>query len=484
MNALLSLVSAAALFAQQDKPKTVGPFNVAGSIRTRVEMWDWFPADPAVADGSYGLSGNLTRLTLSKSYDTWDWQAELAIPFLLGLPGRAIAPGAQGQLGAGGSYFAANDGRQNVAMPFLKQAFVRFKLGRIKGGSQQLRLGRFEYVDGSELTPNNPTLSAIKRDRVNMRLIGHFGWTHVGRSFDGLHYTLTKPGGNFTFVGAIPTRGVFQVDGWGQTNTAFGYGAYTRPWKQGRHEAETRFLALYYQDWRRILKADSRPLTIRRGDLANIRIFTFGGHSVHAWQTQQAVFDVLLWGVGQTGTWGALNHRAHALSLEAGFQPNAAKRLKPWIRGGFSDGSGDGDPNDRTHATFFQVLPTPRPFAKFPFFNMMNNRDAFGMLILRPHAKITVTPEFHALHLSNSRDLWYSGGGVFQPWTFGYAGRAAVGGAKSLASLYDFSLEWRARKDVTIAGYLGHATGGDVVKSIYPRGSGGTLAYIEVMWRL
>jgi hypothetical protein len=316
-----------------------------------------------------------------------------------------------------------------------------------------------------------------------MRLIGHFGWTHVGRSFDGMHYSLTKPGGNFTFVGAVPTRGVFQVDGWGQTNTTFGYAAYTRPLKQGRHEAETRVLGLYYQDWRRILKTDSRALTTRRADLANIRIATFGGHSVHTWQTKPAVFDLLLWGVGQTGTWGLLNHRAHAINVEAGFQPAVAKRLKPWIRGGFSDGSGDGDPNDRTHGTFFQVLPTPRPFAKFPFFNMMNNRDAFAMLTLRPHAKVTVTGEFHALGLSNHRDLWYLGGGAYQPWTFGYVGRAATGGAKSLANLYDVSVEWRTRKDLTIAGYLGHAFGGGVVKSIYPRGSGGTLGYVEMMWR-
>jgi hypothetical protein len=56
-------------------------------------------------------------------------------------------------------------------------------------------------------------------------------------------------------------------------------------------------------------------------------------------------------------------------------------------------GSGDGNPNDNTHGTFFQVLPTPRPYARFPFFNMMNNEDTFGMLILRPHAKVTTSSE-------------------------------------------------------------------------------------------
>jgi hypothetical protein len=39
------------------------------------------------------------------------------------------------------------------------------------------------------------------------------------------------------------------------------------------------------------------------------------------------------------------------------------------------------------------VLPAPRPFARFPFFNMMNNRDYNAALILRPHAKITLSSD-------------------------------------------------------------------------------------------
>src|SRR5205807_3269856 len=122
----------------------------------------------------------------------------------------------------------------------------------------------------------------------------------------------------------------------------------------------------------------------------------------------------------------------------------------------FSDASGDGNPNDNVHGTFFQVLPTPRPFARFPFFNMMNNRDSFGILTLRPCASVTVSSEFHALRLSNPNDLWYAGGGVFQPWTFGYTGRAA-GGRKSLGNLYDSTVEYRVNRRFTFNGYFGYA---------------------------
>lgn len=368
------LLSTSFLFGQSAAPQPIkiGNVTVSGSTRTRAEVWDWFPSD--TGDPNYGYSGTIGRLSFSQSYEKFDWQVELAVPVLLGLPSNAVAAGTQGALGLGPNYFTANDRQQNVVGLFAKQAFIRFKQK-----SHSLRLGRFEFMDGSETTPKNATLAALKRDRINMRLIGHFGWAHVGRSFDGAHYSYNRPGGNFTFVGAIPTRGVFQTDGWGQTNTAFGYAAFTKPWGKANHSADTRVFALQYHDWRRILKTDSRPLASRRDDVANIRVTTYGGHSVHAFKTSPGTVDLLFWGALQTGDWGVQSHRAHAVAIEGGFQPASfLKRLKPWIRAGFYDGSGDDNPNDTTHGTFFQVLPTPRPFARFPFFNMMNNRDVFG----------------------------------------------------------------------------------------------------------
>ncbi|MBL8233283.1 MAG: alginate export family protein [Bryobacterales bacterium] len=465
--------------AAAPKPHKLGPVTVQGSIRTRMEAWDWFQGDSG--DSTYAFSGNILRLSFSQSFESWDWTVEMAAPFLLGLPDNAVAPGTQGQLGLGANYYLANGRNRNAIGLFPKQAFVRF---RSLGGSQNhtLKLGRYEFMDGSEMTPKNATLAAIKRDRVNMRLLGHFGWTHVGRSFDGFHYSYNRQSGNFTVLGGIPTRGVFQTDGWGWNRTAFGYASYTRPWGKGAHAAETRVFGLHYHDWRKVLKTDSRALVARRNDLANIRVATFGGHSVHAFDTKAATYDLLFWGSAQTGQWGLIDHRGHAIDIEAGIQPKFARKWKPWIRGGYYDGSGDGDPNDGTHNTFFQVMPTPRPFARFPFFDMVNNRDYFGIFILRPHAKVTLSAEFHALRLSNRNDLWYLGGGVFQPWTFGYVGRAASGN-RSLANLYDGSVEYRMNATATIGGYFGHAQGRAVTSAIYPKGKNGNFGYVEVAYR-
>lgn len=459
-------------------PLKMGDVTVQGSFRTRLEGWGWFQGD---GDPSYAFSGNILRLSFAGSGKSSDWQLELAAPFVLGLPSGAIAPGTQGQLGLGATYFAANGSSRNSGMLFAKQAFVRFK--DLAGSpAHSLRLGRFEYMDGSEMTPKSATLAAVKRDRINMRLIGHFGWAHTGRSFDGIHYAYNRPTGNFTFVGAIPTRGAFQTDGWGELKTAFAYSAYTKPWGKGKHAAETRAFALYYDDWRRIVKTDSRPLAARRDDLANVRIWSFGGHHLSAVESAAGTLDLMLWGVGQTGRWGRLDHRAHAIAIEGGVQPKVWARLKPWIRAGYFEGSGDGNPADAAHNTFFQVLPTPRPFARFPFFNLMNNRDLLGILILRPHKDVTINAEFHSLRLSARNDLWYLGGGAFQPWTFGYAGRATAG-ARSLANLHDVSVDWRVRADVTISGYFGHASGRAAIASIYPKGSSGNFGYLELLYR-
>src|SRR5262249_35682589 len=58
-----------------------------GSLRSRVEGFDWF--QPAAGDNSYAYSGNILRLGLSKKLESWEWNAEFALPFLLSLPSNA-----------------------------------------------------------------------------------------------------------------------------------------------------------------------------------------------------------------------------------------------------------------------------------------------------------------------------------------------------------------------------------------------------------
>jgi hypothetical protein len=123
--------------------------------------WDWF--QPAFGNNNYVYSGNLLRPGFSQNLETWGWNAEFAVPFLLGLPTNATGTvPQQGALGLGANYASANGGRHNTAMIFPKQLYVRFD-GFGTDKRQTLQVGRFTFVDGSEVTPKNATLSVLKR---------------------------------------------------------------------------------------------------------------------------------------------------------------------------------------------------------------------------------------------------------------------------------------------------------------------------------
>src|SRR5215472_7543212 len=456
----------------------IGDINISGSLRTRVAAWDWFKS---TANNDYVFSESIFRLSVSESRKSFDWQLELAAPFLLGLPDDAIAPAPQGQLGFGANYFASNDKSRNTGMVFAKQGFLRSKnLGGVDG--QTLTVGRMQFIDGAEVTPKDDTLATLKRDRIAHRLIGDFGFSDVGRSFDGAKFVRSVGSRvNLTLFGGRPTRGAFQVDGWGEVNVNVYYGALTGEVGGQKNSGEWRVFGLGYQDLRDgVVKTDNRPSSIGAADTGRISIGTYGGHYIHTMDSAAGRFDALGWLALQTGSWGLLSHRAWAFAAEGGWQPHILPALKPWLRGGFNYGSGDKNPNDSTHGTFFQVLPTPRIYARFPFFNMMNNRDAFGELMLRPAKKVIVRADIHSLSLANRNDLWYSGGGAYQPWTFGYVGRPS-NGKTSLATLYDVSGDFNVNSHFSVGTYYARAQGKSVIEAIYPQGKNGSFGYVELL---
>ncbi len=476
---LLSTLGAASAQSTPDAIQ-LGDVTFSATLRTRAYAWDWFrPAGNF--QNAYGYSGDLLRLNFAEKRGAFDFDAEIAVPFLLDMPNRATAPPPQGALGLGANYYSANGNHQYSAMAFPKQLYARYHFG--SGETSSIQAGRMEFNDGTEIAPKDATLAALKRDRISQRLIGTFGFSDVGRSFDGLHYAWTVPGADFTFLAVTPTRGVFQTDGWGWNRVSLGYAAFTKEWGSARHAADTRFFVIDYDDFRPVLKTDNRPLAIRKADTANIQIQTWGGHSIHAFTTGAGTIDALGWFAFQTGRWGTQTQLAYAYAAETGFQPAILPRLKPWLRGGYDVGSGDGNPNDSKHETFFQILPTPRIYARFPFFNMMNTKDAFGTLIVRPHPKVTIQSQFDSLRLSSVNDLWYSGGGVFQPWTFGYVGRS-TSGAGSLANVYDTGVDYRLNRHTTLTAYFGYAQGLAAMRRIYPADKDGRFGYLEALFRM
>ena len=67
---------------------------------------------------------------------------------------------------------------------------------------------------------------------------------------------------------------------------------------------------------------------------------------------------------------------AASAAIEAGHRWARAP-MRPWLRGGYLWASGDGDPRDGRHGTFFQMLPSSRKYALSSVYAQMNLRDAF-----------------------------------------------------------------------------------------------------------
>ncbi|MBI3037926.1 alginate export family protein [bacterium] len=128
----------------------------------------------------------------------------------------------------------------------------------------------------------------------------------------------------------------------------------------------------------------------------DVSVRTYGLSAVGVYEQSGFKINTLLWAVVQQGNWYELAHKAFANAIEGGFQwPKS--RWKPWFRLGLNQSSGDSNPDDGDHKTFFA---------------MFHSKDFFTPLILKPNPRMQVRLDYHRLHLTESADRWYTGGGA------------------------------------------------------------------------
>jgi hypothetical protein len=444
--------------------------------RLRGEWVDYFePPASAAPPGAprYTFGASQLRAGVRATYPHFQLVVEAQDTRLLGLPPDGSLAAPFGNLGPGATYFA----HQRETSPggtFLKQATLTVRRSGVSAAA-----GRFEYSDGLETVPADPSLAWLKRSRLAERLIGPFGYTHASRSFDGLRVSYDRGGWNTSALAVRPTRGGYDVRGNQEVGDVGLAGlSVTAGPSLGGSPADVRAFYVFYDDARAdVLKVDNRPAGVRREDRGRVRVHSVGGH--FAAVIPGGGVDVLLWSVAQTGAWGHLDHRAWAAAAEAGWQPRMWGA--PWIRVGYDRSSGDPDPGDGRHGTFFQVIPTPRIHAQFPFYNLMNGEDAFVQLLVRPHPRVQVRGDLHRLRLAEPRDLWYSGGGATNDEVFGFSGIPS-GGGRSLARVAELSLAVRVHPRVSAYAYYGHAFGREVVRATFP-GARARYGYLEMTFR-
>ncbi len=473
----LALVSVVA--AQSPSASTpAGPSHpVIFSVyeRARLDTWQWFAAPPEA--NTYTYLQSLLRISVAQRVNHWDWQLELSQPAVLGLPSNAVAPvSAQGQLGLGATYYASSGDNTDPAAAFLKQGFIRYDAAPDKN----LRIGRFEFFGGQETHPKNPTVLWLQNNRVQQRLVGNFGFTNAQRSFDGIDGHVGSGNWDLTAMAGRADQGVFNMNGNPELNVDLQYLAFTRTSAHGRVVA--RAFGIGYHDGRTgITKTDNRPAAVRAADHRNIRLGTYGGSLIATQPAGPGAFDFVFWGALQNGNWGALTQSAGAAAVEGGYRL-ASVASAPWLRGGWWRATGDNNPSDNKNNTFFQILPTPRVYARLPFYNLMNSTDSFVQLIDKPTKKLELRSDLHWLDLTSGKDLWYLGGGAFDNKVFGFTGRPA-NGHTSFATVADISSDWQTTKNLGINFYYGHGWGKSVVGAIYPTGRNIQFGYTELVYR-
>lgn len=463
-------VAAAACVAQS--ASSGPPLSISVYDRTRVDTWQWFAAPPY--DNTYPYVESLLRVGVAQHLHRWDWQLELAQPAVLDVPNDAVSSvAAQGQLGLGGTHYAANNNTEPAAA-FLKQGFLRYH-----SEDKDIRLGRFEFIEGQEIQTNNSAMSWLQTNRIAHRLIGNFGFSNAQRSFDGLDAHTNFAGFNLTAMASRADQGVFNMNGNPELNVDLQYLALTR--SQFKQHVLWRAFGIGYHDGRTgLTKTDNRALAVRAADHRNIRIGTYGADLLAAIPSGPGQFDFLFWGALQNGSWGALGHSANAVAVEGGYQMSKTP-TSPWLRGGWFRSSGDNGATDGTHNTFFQILPTPRIYARVPFYDLMNSTDEFVQVIDKPVKPLALRADLHWLQLTSAHDLWYQGGGAFDNKVFGYVGRPA-NNASSLASVADISADWQVNKSLGLNFYYAYAQGKTAVAAIYPTNRNMQYGYVEIVY--
>ena len=434
------------------------------SDRFRVEYVDWFRPPDAVTSGSpeeYTFVANRLRLGATLTFPSWQAVLEIQDTRILNLPNDASLAAPFGNLGPGAVYYA-NSRDRNQGSTFIKSGYLT-----VRRSGFALSGGRMDLSDGLETLPGDRTLLWLKEERIGQRLLGPFGYTHVSRSFDVSKLSWDRRAWNLTGFGGRPTQGGFEVDANEGLDDVHVAGlAWTVKSLPKAPPVDLRVFYLFYRDAREApTPTDNRPIGARQSDDGTIAVHSMGGHALTAVEWGPGSVDALAWGVVQAGQWGRLGHFGWAYALELGYRM-ARWPASPWLRIGWNRSSGDDDPSDSQHETFFQVLPTARIYARLPFYNAMNNNDVFAQLVLRPHPRVRFSADYHWLSLTERRDLWYYGGGATNQRIFGFSGSPA-NGAAPLAHLADVSVTLGPWKGVELSTYYGHAFGRGVVQNLF-----------------
>ncbi len=277
--------------------------------------------------------------------------------------------------------------------PFdLHQAYVR--LGGTTNFPVSAKVGRQELIYGDE------------------RLVGAFDWDNIGRSFDAakLRYeqdTFWVDG----FVGrvVIPNDNEFDQPNW---NDWFS-GVYGSTRSLVPHTE----LQLYFLADNANGNSPKDVTTYGKGNSPR-DIYTIGTRfqtlpgQFQGWDLNgefAGQFGDFEYPAGTPGVINGqrLNHVAYATHIEGGYT-FVETDFKPRLALGFDYGSGDGNPNDKTHNTFVNLYPTNHKFyGAMDFLSWQNLLDPYLKASITPLKGLSVSLTYNAFFLATTSDFFY-----------------------------------------------------------------------------
>jgi hypothetical protein len=436
------------------------------NFRWRGETHDTLSGNPAL-DPHYGFSNLRLRFGADLKWRRLTLHGVGQAAGALGLP-------QQGAFGFGRVYFMSSGGR-DTSPTHLDLA--ELSLTAKPSPAWTLTGGRIGLRDGAETLTGDGRLDWLKQARLSERLLGTWDWVNVGRRFDGGSVSFDRPSWHLQgfaarmLQGGVDYRNAYrQLDG---VDVAGGVVTVKR--NALIPKSELRLYNIYYRD--------GRPST--RGALGgSLRVDAVGASLVGVYDLGSGVADLVLWSAYELGSYGRLDHRAAAWVAEGGYGW-PGRRFAPWIRGGFARASGDRNPEDGVHRTFFNMAPTNHKFyGTADLVAFQNLANYYGEIRLEPHRKLKLGVEAHLFRLSEPADAWYQGSGPANNDTFGYVAlRPGASGARSgeVGAEIDLTAVLAAHQKLALELGVSRFQGGALARRIFPVRDDFTWVYFQAV---
>jgi hypothetical protein len=251
------------------------------------------------------------------------------------------------------------------------------ELNHISGSPLSLRVGRQVLSYGEQ------------------RLLGGFNWSNVARSFDAVKLGIDLEAWN----GQIDIfAGEEAIHDWGEFNDPLRsdstlYGIYST-WKE-RFGLD--FIEAYY--------------LLDENDDTETSVHTFGTRLGNQYENH---LDWEIELAGQFGEFNDLDHAAFASHAELGY--TFQHPVRPRVALAYNYATGDDDPLDGDHETFYNLYPTNHlHYGQMDLFSWRNLHDIELNVSKKPLENLTTVAELHFFLLDEpGSDAWYNAGGAVQ----------------------------------------------------------------------